>query len=1055
MSRAWTISGSKHELLARSGPSLARSGPSHISWNALYAIVSVIAITLFCLSLPCCAEKEIQCYSGQQYTFITPCGDFFYLWNASAGSNAGVDQCRFIWTAPVLDSPREVTISVLVSNKDLPSCISMAQINVTVNPQVSCVIDAPDVVCQNSTGNVAMTLDTGSGESYIWKIAGGSIASGNGTSKINWTAGPAGVSRISLSVVHSNGSITSCDREVMVIECGLQNVTCPPEKTVCADPGRDYATILPADLGAASCSDPEAWISNNAPPSSHYPIGETVVTWTVENNEGQRASCDQLIRVVDCSKPALQIKITEHADSANGAGEEITYTIELCNQGPVPLKNVMLWDDLPERMELIWAYPEPEDGGTWRIGTLLPGECYVVQISLRLREVDLVYNMSQRVEGEGFVNVHASYNTATGPDWLESCFYARADDLPTVSSCTPVQISKPGSSLLKTESGSGSYKSEEIPLLRTSNHSIKSISSLSALYEPTSFSLPSGRSIDYDSLWAESSRSRNELTGESISERYSSASRIDLERSLEQDMNSTTLKSDVEFEGRGRISVLKADSIAHALPVYQSEEDYAGSFHSSLFVEAYASGVLSNRSTRGYGFAAVDKRIADSQRTYESGTGSYKSDELIESQTNYIRKNISLVHSPTSFAYSPGLLVNQSIKWSEGMQSESSSFKGGSILESTSPSLSRSRGSGSLISERYSYLDRLEKESTASGLKDMKTEASFSGQADYRIRYIDENGSNEVENIESYSGSYQIQRHAVLTDLARYDTPHLGVVLEGGIAEESRNGVSMTVGRYNITVTNDGSGSLAPVHINDIFPPGAEYITSTIKPSTIQPGQANWTVQGLGSGSSISIGLELNLTGTPAGDVVNRVRACGGYGGSFVCSSDHLVLERGALACCPPRILVSKKGVADAVDPSMVRYIITLSNNGSDSVTVNVTDQLPAGMSLLYASPYPDKIEADRMIWILPELGPGGSERIEYTVLASGDGGYSSNVHIDAFSINGTGYDSNDAVAYVLINRTGSRSESFKYGEWEPPAWNFNESEESIESIINSFILEG
>ena len=1042
MSGASKISGSQRE-------SVARSSASHISRNALYAIMSVIAIALFCLCSPGCAGEDIQCYSGQQYTFLAPCGDFLYLWNSTAGSNAGVDQCRFLWTAPVLDSPGEVTISVLVSNRDLLSCNSMAQINVTVNPHTGCMIDAPDVVCRNSTGNAVMVLDRGLDESYIWKIAGGSIISGNGTNEITWTAGSAGVARISLVMAHSNGSIASCEREVLVLECGSLDIACPPEKTVCADPGRDYATILPADLGSASSRDPEARISNNAPPGNRYPVGETAVTWTAENNDGESESCDQLIRVVDCSKPALQLRITADKASIVQAGEEINYTLELCNHGQVPLENVTLWDRLPEGVDIVWVYPEPEDGGTWRIGTLSPGECRVVQLGLRIRDVDLVYSMSQRVKGEGFVNVHASYNTATGPDWLESCFYARADDLPTVSSCSPVQIVKPGASLQRRESGSGSYESEEIPVLRTLNQSIKSFSSLSALYEPTSFSLPSGRSVDYASFWAESTRSRNELIGESIWERYSSASRIDMERSLEQDLNSTTLKSEVEFEGMGRISVLKADSIAHALPVYQSEEDYAGSFHSRESVDAYASGVLSNRSTSGYGFAAVDKRIGDSQRTYESGTGSYKSDEVIESQTNYIRKNISLVHSPVSIACSPDLLANQSIRWSEGIWSESSSSEKGSILDSARPSLSRARGSESLISERYSYLDRLEKESTASGLKDMKTLANFSGQADYRIRYIDENGSNEVDNIESYSGSYQIQRHAVLTDLARYDTPHLGVRLEGGIAEESRNGVSMTIGRYNITVTNDGSGSLAPVHINDIFPPGAEYITSTAKPSTLPPGQANWTVQSLGSGSSITIGLELNLTGAPAGDVVNRVGACGGYDATIVCSSDHLVSERGALACCPPGVSVSKKGVADAVDPVMVGYTITLSNNGPDSVTVNVTDQLPAGMSLLYASLYPDRIEADRMIWILPELRSGESKRIEYTVLASGDGEYSSTVHIDAFAINGTGYDSSDALAYVSINRTGSRSESFRYGGWEPPAWSFNESEESIESIID------
>lgn len=45
-------------------------------------------------------------------------------------------------------------------------------------------------------------------------------------------------------------------------------------------------------------------------------------------------------------------------------------------------------------------------------------------------------------------------------------------------------------------------------------------------------------------------------------------------------------------------------------------------------------------------------------------------------------------------------------------------------------------------------------------------------------------------------------------------------------------------------------------------------------------------------------------------------------------------------------------------------------------------------------------------------------------------------------------------MAYVLINGTGLSSQSFRYGEWEPPAWSLNDSEESFEETIDSLILE-
>ncbi len=92
------------------------------------------------------------------------------------------------------------------------------------------------------------------------------------------------------------------------------------------------------------------------------------------------------------------------------------------------------------------------------------------------------------------------------------------------------------------------------------------------------------------------------------------------------------------------------------------------------------------------------------------------------------------------------------------------------------------------------------------------------------------------------------------------------------------------------------------------------------------------------------------------------------------------------------------------------------------------------------------------MIWILPEIPSGETKRIEYTVLTSGEGGYASTVHVDAFAISGTGYDSSEAATFVMVNRTGLSSKSFRYGGWEPPAWNLDRSgEESFESLIDSF----
>ena len=1039
-----TGTGSRTEI----GPCLSRP----LSIKATQVCTLFMISSLLCLCSAGYEDAEIRFYSGQEYSFLTPCGDFLYLWNASAGSNAGTDECLFLWTAPILDSPAEVRISVLVSNKDLISCNSRDEVNLTVYPHPDCIIAAPQVVCQNSTNNTATTQDAGSNASYIWTIEGGEITSGNGTNKINWTAGPAGFCRIAVSVAVVNGTVSQCDNIIRVIECEALSITCPQELTVCADPGRDYATILPDELGEASSNDPQAEISSNAPEDNRYPIGERAVTWTAANAAGQKASCDQRIMVVSCSKPRLELNKTADPANAVGIGEDVNFTLTLCNRGSVTLTDIVLLDDLPSGVDLVSVYPEPQSDCLWNVDTLEPGECYEVNLRVSPAKKDLSYEMSQKVKGEGFVNIRADYDSSIGPDSIKNCAYATANNISTISSCATVRIKDPKTSLERRESGSGSYSSDERSQLQAINHSIMSSSSFSAQYNPTSFVLPAGRSIEYDSLWAQSSKSRNELTGTSISERYRSATKIDVNRSIELDENGSRSISEVDFKGIGQISVLKKNAGTHALPVYHSEEEYAGSFQSREYVDSYDSGLFSNRSTRGRGYVAVDKMIGNSQRTYESGTGSYASEEVIETATSYIHKNISLVHSPISMAYSPNLLANHSIKWSEGIRSESGSFEGVRSSNSICSPFSGAGENGGMISERYSYLDRMEKESTASGLKDMKTLANFSGQGNFRIRYIGENGTDEVDSQESYIGSYAIQRHSILNGHTRYDIPHLTAKVEGEIREELHEGNPAAIGRYNITVTNDGSCSLAPVKIINLLPPGAEYIRSTIRPSSLGPDQVNWTVQSLGSENSITIGLALNLTGAAMGDVVNRVIACGGYDEDHVCSSDYSVQEREMLACCPPRVSVSKRGVPDAIDPSVVKYDILLTNNGGDSVTVTVTDQLPAGMRLLSASTYPDRMEGDKMVWVLPQLSFGESKRIEYTAQATRDGEYGSTVHIDAAAINGTGYYVSDSAANIWVNGTEAAPRSFRYGEWEPPAWNLARSEESIQEIIDSFL---
>jgi len=301
-----------------------------------------------------------------------------------------------------------------------------------------------------------------------------------------------------------------------------------------------------------------------------------------------------------------------------------------------------------------------------------------------------------------------------------------------------------------------------------------------------------------------------------------------------------------------------------------------------------------------------------------------------------------------------------------------------------------------------------------------------------------------VDNEERYVGSYDIKRHVHLSGVSKYDRPHLTVIKEGTTRTEWLNGTDATLAEYTIRITNDGDRALSPIQVRDIFPPGTQYVRSTIRPAKLEPAFADWTLAHLGIGDTIVIGLTLNVTEIAQGNLVNRIDVCGSYSEGSVSSGNYSVQEFSWLACCPPTVHLSKKAWLDEFDPTIVHYRIVVANRADDSVAVTVTDQLPSSMTLLDASIEPNTNAGSQIIWALADIPAGKSRSIDYTARASRDGGFTNIVHIDAVAINGDSSDTAEAAAYIEINATGVAPRTFMYGEWEPPAWNLT----SLDSVL-------
>lgn len=674
------------------------------------------------------------------------------------------------------------------------------------------------------------------------------------------------------------------------------------------------------------------------------------------------------------------------------------------------------------------------------------------------------------VSGSGFVNVHNDLSTGVPPFPVTNCVYVTAKIYDTDrqdftswnrEKCYAVTIKDIGTELQTREHGSGDYQSEETTKLIMRNRSIESSKTVSASYHPTNFELPSGNGINYNSKWTEESRGINHITGATMHEAYRYASEVDRDTYVKMDENGSEMKIDSSFDGQGTIGFWKKasfDSGPKVKPAFEDLQRYNGKFQLNQSFEEYGDNAQTVISTSGEGFASADRRVSNSQRSYEYGTGTYKSEQLIDTFTNYVSKDIEAIHQPTSFNYSPSLKANQDIKWSEGMWSKSGRLVGGDIIagnDSCAPVKKQTDAScqlnasnvapATLISEKYTSLQYLKKSSVALGLSEMKSNATFSGMADYRAKTSGVNNEDQVDSDERYVGDYDITRHVTMTGVSKYNKPHLTVTKVGHLKNEWVNRVNGTVAEYVITLTNDGSKSLAPLYVTDRFPVGTEYVSSSYKPTSVSATSANWTILHLGIGSSLTISLKLNVTEESSGSIVNRVSVSGIAGDSIITANNYSTIASDMMPCCLSNsILLDKTGEVNSLDPTLVNFTIFVKNQGDRIMAVKLDDELPAGMVLLSASQEPDRYEPAYLSWVLPDLRPNEEMNITYSVRVASNGAYTNKVHMQASAADGSGEETADSSAFVDVRGTGVAPTTLRYDGWQPPDWDFNTSDQGL-----------
>jgi len=730
--------------------------------------------------------------------------------------------------------------------------------------------------------------------------------------------------------------------------------------------------------------------------------------------------------------PGLEIE--KRASSRTVApGDLLNYTIIYTNTGYNRLTEVVITEKYPAGVEFISSSPATDPGtrNQWTIGDLPVDGTGKIIVTVRVSQLqDLEFSGYGEISGEGFVNTRGSVSTSRDPlDLKNSVTITSAETVP-MSASASVTVEDSGTELDIHEHGSGLYDSEETVLLLTENKSIEMMKDVSATSGPTTLGLYNNRTVAFSSRWTEEARAKNRITGAIIRESYRYATSIDRESRIFLDENQSVMEVESEFDGMASIGFLKMPSPSdrQTTPLFEGREEYRGSFKVVERIDEYGSGVSSEKSASGSGLVVVDKRLGEIQRSYESGTGSYDSEELIETYTSYIAKDISLVHAPMNQSFTDDFsFVGASMKWKEGMYSK---------VPGTS-----------YIGEEYTSIAELDKETVAKGLNEMDTLANFSGSARYRAILRD-----EVDFDEAYAGDYSVERRVILTGTAKYDRPHLNVTktLDGIVEEMEPWGYNEThlpgeekirkVATYTIAIENDGNAALGPIYVKDLFPPGAIFKEpSSLRPTELTGTSANWTLTHLGIGDVVEITLQLDVTKRYPQELTNRVQVCGGInsGAQYVCASNFSALELNWLSCCASgTVSLIKTAELDGANASVVWYRIDITNHDNVARVATVTDHLPEGMIFLDTMVPFASYDGRTITWNLIEIAPLETVTIPYRVSAQHPGRFVNSVEVDPRSVDGPVVQPIRASSVIEVGEP-DECESTACGLWSPPAWDF------------------
>ena len=190
---------------------------------------------------------------------------------------------------------------------------------------------------------------------------------------------------------------------------------------------------------------------------------------------------------------------------------------------------------------------------------------------------------------------------------------------------------------------------------------------------------------------------------------------------------------------------------------------------------------------------------------------------------------------------------------------------------------------------------------------------------------------------------------------------------------------------FTVTLTNNGPNDATGVAVTDQLPAGLAFVSATPSQGSYDDGTGLWSVGALANGGAATLAITATVTTT--GTVTNTASVTASDLPDPDDTNDGAEADVTGSALIADLALTKTVDNASAAVGENVVFTITLTNNGpGDATGVAVTDQLPAGLAFVSATPSQGSYDDGTGLWSVGALANGGAATLAITATVTTTG---------------------------------------------------------------------